>query len=87
MGGEELKGHQLAHNQLISLQVHHFSPQISAETNEILCSIQVSIHREPPEVSLVKKVNRKFELVGMTSALKLRPEKVMVDFKFDALYR
>ena len=29
--------------------------------------IQVSLHREPPEVWLVKKVNRKFVLVGETA--------------------
>ena len=34
MGGEELKWHQLAHNQLISLQGPHFSPHSTAKTND-----------------------------------------------------
>ena len=32
-----------------------------------LCSIQVSLHREPPEVVLSKNVNRKFVLGGETA--------------------
>ena len=31
---------------------------------QICCSIQLSHHKEPPEVGLVKKVNWKFVLVG-----------------------
>ena len=34
MGGEELKWHQLAHNQLISPQVPDFSPNSTAKTND-----------------------------------------------------
>ena len=34
---------------------------------QIWCSIQLSLHKEPPEVGLVKKVNRKFVLVGDTT--------------------
>ena len=41
MGGEELKWHQLA---------HHNRPYIR-------CSVQESLHREPPEVGLVEKVS------------------------------
>ena len=33
MGGEELKWHQLAHNQLMSPQGPHFSPYSTAKTN------------------------------------------------------
>ena len=29
--------------------------------------IQPSLHKEPPEVGLVKKINRKFVLVGDTA--------------------
>ena len=34
MGGEKLIWHQLAHNQLISLQGPHFSPHSTAKTND-----------------------------------------------------
>ena len=34
---------------------------------QVWCSIQVRLHREPPEVGGVKKVNRKFVLVGWSS--------------------
>ena len=34
MGGEELKWRQLKHNQLMSLQVPHFSPRSTAKTND-----------------------------------------------------
>ena len=34
MGGEELKWHQLKHNQLMSSQVPHFSPRSTAKTND-----------------------------------------------------
>ena len=34
MSGEELKWRQLAHNQLMSLQVPHFSPHSTAKTND-----------------------------------------------------
>ena len=34
MGGDELKWHQLAHNQLMSPQGPHFSPHSTAKTND-----------------------------------------------------
>ena len=34
MGGEELKWHQLKHNQLMSSQGPHFSPRSTAKTND-----------------------------------------------------
>ena len=34
MGGEELKWHQVKHNQLMSSQGHHFSPRNTAKTND-----------------------------------------------------
>ena len=33
MGGEELKWHQLTHQQLMSPQGHHYSPNSAAKTN------------------------------------------------------
>ena len=38
--------------------------QKSDDRLQIWCSIQLSLHKEPPEVVLVKKVNRKCVLVG-----------------------
>ena len=34
MGGEELKCHQFTQNQLMRLQVCHFSPHSTAKTND-----------------------------------------------------
>ena len=34
MGGEDLKWHQLKHNQLMSSQGSHFSPRGNAKTND-----------------------------------------------------
>ena len=39
MGGEELKWHQLKHNQLMSSHGPHFSPHSTAKTNE---KVQIS---------------------------------------------
>ena len=107
MDGEELKLHQLAHHQLMSLQililVHTvklktmikaqisgrmvssgisdvaFASVYSENTCLKKCWIMIIIIMKNLQETMVFRVIQK-----LTSAMK---QKVMVDFKFDALYR
>ena len=94
MSREELKWHQLAHNQLISPQGPHFGPHSIAKTNDKSTNLMKNgFYWSSEEVD----DDNDYELIARNDGFSRAPEidfryetkarKVMVDFKFDALYR
>ena len=73
MGGEELKWRQLAHHHLMSQQGAHISPHSKAKANYKSKNL-----RKNDSFSQAPEMDFRYET---------KARKVMVDFKFDALYR
>ena len=93
MGGEELKWRQLTHNQLMSPQGPHFSPHSTVKTNDkstnlrkngISDVVTASVYSEKTRL---KKLMMKMIIIRKKRRIFTGARKVMVDFKFDALYR
>ena len=106
MGGEEIKWHQLTHNQLMSLQGPHICAHSTAKTNDnvqisgrmasigISDVVTASVYSEKTRLKKSMLImNRLQESTVFSRAPEInfryetKVRKVMVDFRFDVLYR
>ena len=88
MGGEELKWRQLAHHHIMSLQGPHFSPHSKAKANYKSTNLRkIFLTSVISDVAIVSVYSEKTCLKEIDFHYETKARKVMIDFKFDALYR
>ena len=83
MGGEERIWRHLAHYQLISQQGPHFSPHSKAKEAQISGKLVTS----GISAVAIALVHSDWRAPEIDFRYETEARKVMVDFKFDALYR
>ena len=98
MGRDELKWCQLTHNQLMSPQGPHFCAHSTAKTNNTKSQeewhllVKVMFLDKTHLKKLMKIMNNRknqwfFAALEIDFRYETKARKVMLDFKFDALYR